>query len=163
VTLNRELFIEDPTHKDIPNLGVAKVGHPDDARSWQVLEYELKSFVCEGEYERGLDRILSTYLSHLDQDSQPAVWISGFYGSGKSHLVRVLEQLWRDEPIPATGATPRGLVQVTQRVEDSLRELTAAGKRSGGLWSAAGTLGAGAGDSVRLAFLAILFPGCEVA
>jgi hypothetical protein len=162
VTLNRELFIEDPTHKDIPNLGVAEVGHPDDARSWQVLEYELKSFVCEGEYERGLDRILSTYLSHLDQDSQPAVWISGFYGSGKSHLVRVLEQLWRDEPIPATGATPRGLVQVTQRVEDSLRELTAAGKRSGGLWSAAGTLGAGAGDSVRLAFLAILFRAAKL-
>lgn len=162
MTLNRELFVEDPAHKDIPNLGVAKVGQPDDERSWQVLQYELQSFVCEGEYERGLDRILSTYLSHLDQDSQPAVWISGFYGSGKSHLVRVLEQLWRDEPIPSTGATPRGLVQVSQRVEDSLRELTAAGKRAGGLWSAAGTLGAGAGDSVRLAFLAILFRAAKL-
>lgn len=158
MTLNRELFVEDPTEKDIPNLGVAKVGQPDDDRSWQVLRYELESFVCEGEYGRGLDRILSTYLSHLDQDSQPAVWVSGFYGSGKSHLVRVLEHLWRDEAIPgAGGATARGLVTVTQPIDDSLRELTAAGKRAGGLWSAAGTLGAGAGDSVRLAFLAILF------
>src|SRR5690606_34521817 len=31
------------------------------------------------------------------------------------------------------------------------------GRRRGGLWSAAGTLGAGAGDSVRLALLAIVF------
>ncbi|MDP9459004.1 MAG: BREX system P-loop protein BrxC, partial [Actinomycetota bacterium] len=140
MTLNRELFVEDPTQKDIPNLGVAKVGQPDDDSSWRVLRYELESFVCEGEYERGLDRILSTYLSHLDQDSQPTVWVSGFYGSGKSHLVRVLEHLWRDEEIPgANGATARGLVTVSQRVEDSLRELTAAGKRAGGLWSAAGT------------------------
>ena len=29
VTLNRELFVEDPTTKNIPNLGVAKVGPPD--------------------------------------------------------------------------------------------------------------------------------------
>ena len=28
------------------------------------------------------------------------VWVSGFYGSGKSHLVRVLEQLWRDLVLP---------------------------------------------------------------
>jgi hypothetical protein len=156
VTLNRELFVEDPSAKDIPNLGVAKVGQPDDERSWAVLEYELSSFVCEGEYERGLERILTTYLGHLDQNSQPAVWISGFYGSGKSHLVRVLEQLWRDEPLPS-GATPRGLVSLTPRVEDALRELSTQGRRAGGLWSAAGTLGAGAGDSVRLAFLAVLF------
>ncbi len=156
MTLNRELFLEDPSAKDIPNLGVAKVGQPDDERSWGVLEYELRSFVCEGEYERGLERILTTYLGHLAQNSQPAVWISGFYGSGKSHLVRVLEQLWRDEPLP-NGATPRGLVSLTPRVEEALRELSTQGKRAGGLWSAAGTLGAGAGDSVRLAFLAVLF------
>lgn len=155
MTLNRELFLEDPTSKDIPNLGVSKLGRPTDEREWEVLRYELSSFVCDGEYERGLDRILSTYLTHLDQSQQPAVWISGFYGSGKSHLVRVLEHLWRDVKLPDSSSA-RGLVNLPEQVERSLKELSTAAKRTGGLWSAAGTLGSGAGDSVRLAFLSVV-------
>ena len=38
-----------------------------------------------------------------------------------------------------------------------LTELSNAGKRLGGLWSAAGTLAAGRSDAVRLAFLSVLF------
>ena len=98
---NREVFAIDPTERDIPNLGVAKVKNPEDDRDWATLEWELRSFVCEGEYERGLERILDQFLSHLSQAEQPAVWVSGFYGSGKSHLMRVLEYLWRDYPLPS--------------------------------------------------------------
>ena len=153
VTLNRELFVEDPTAKNIPNLGVTKVGEPEDAAGWDVLRYELKSFVCDGSYEQGLDRILSSFLAQAG-GAQTAAWVSGFYGSGKSHLVRVLEHLWRDMELPDR-STARGLVNVPQPVEDSLRELSILGHRNGGLWSAAGTLDAGAG-SVRLAFLSIV-------
>ena len=53
--------------------GVAKVRNPEDAGDWATLEWELRSFVCEGEYERGLDRILDQFLTHLSQDEQPAV------------------------------------------------------------------------------------------
>jgi hypothetical protein len=153
VTTNAELFVDDPTKKNIPNLGVAKVGEPTDATGWAVLRYELLSFVCDGQYAHGLDRILSSYLAQVGSE-QPAAWVSGFYGSGKSHLVRVLEYLWRDVNLP-DGATTRGLVRVTQPVEDALRELSVLGRRNGGLWSAAGTLGSGAG-SVRLAFLNVV-------
>src|SRR5439155_1934745 len=97
MTLNREVLQRDPTANPLPNDGVAKVGRPRTDEEWRVLEWELKNFVCTGEYERGLERMLSTYLANLDRDLQPAAWISGFYGSGKSHLVRVLEQLWLDE------------------------------------------------------------------
>ncbi len=151
--LNKEIFVEDPTKKSIPNLGVAKVGEPTDDAGWAVLEYELKSFVCEGAYAQGLDRILSSYVGQAGS-SQPAAWVSGFYGSGKSHLVRVLEYLWRDLEL-ADGSTARGLVRTPQPVTDVLRELSTLGSRNGGLWSAAGTLGAGAG-SVRLGFLSII-------
>jgi len=82
--------------------------------------------------------------------------VSGFYGSGKSHLVRVLEYLWRDITLP-DGSSTRSLVDLPTDIQDLLRELTAAGKRFGGLWAAAGTLGASAGDSVRLAVLGIVF------
>src|SRR5262249_15563915 len=121
-----------------------------------VLRFELQSFVCSGEYARGLDRILSTYLANLGKTGQPAVWVSGFYGSGKSHLVRVLEMLWRDIKFP-DGATARGLTPVPAAIHDGLQELTTAGRRYGGLWSTAGRLSSGAGESVRLALLSIMF------
>ena len=153
---NREVFANDPTERDIPNLGVAKVRNPVDADDWTTLEWELRSFVCEGEYARGLDRILDQFLSHLNQAEQPAVWVSGFFGSGKSHLMRVLEYLWRDHNLPS-GASARALASLTRDIESHLVELSNAAKRTGGLWSAAGTLGSGASGSVRLAFLGIVF------
>ena len=104
--MNREVFAVDPTEGDIPNLGVAKVHNPEDAGDWATLEWELRSFVCEGEYERGLERILDQFLLHLSRNEQPAVWVSGFFGSGKSHLMRVLEYLWRDYTLPSGSVSP---------------------------------------------------------
>ena len=155
ITTNRDVFALDPTVGDIPNLGVAKVRNPEDEGDWATLEWELRSFVCEGEYERGLERILDQFLSHLSQPEQPAAWVSGFYGSGKSHLMRVLEYLWRDYELPS-GVSARGVDAPARRHRAHLAELSLAGKREGGLWSAAGTLGAGAAGSVRLAFLEIV-------
>ncbi|HZL07237.1 MAG TPA: BREX system P-loop protein BrxC, partial [Coriobacteriia bacterium] len=153
---NREVFSEDPTKRDLPNLGVARVSRPETDQEWDTLHFELSHFVCEGEYERGLDRILSTFLSHLGQPKQPAAWVSGFYGSGKSHFLRVLENLWSDTRLP-DGSSARGITHVSDNVKTDLLELTNAGKRDGGLWAAAGTLGTGASGSVRLAFLRVLF------
>ena len=113
---NRDVFAIDPTEGDIPNLGVAKVKNPEDASDWATLEWELRSFVCEGEYERGLERILDQFLSHLSQAEQPAVWVSGFYGSGKSHLMRVLEYLWRDYEFPS-GTSARSLTTLPSDIE----------------------------------------------
>jgi len=155
--LNRDVFLRDPTSLTIPNLGVAKIGEPRTPAEWDVLRFELESFVCEGEYARGLETILSTYLSNLGQPSQPAAWVSGFYGSGKSHLARVLQYLWRDVAFP-DGAHARGIAHVPHEVRALLTELSTAGRQAGGLWAAAGTLGAGSG-SVRLSLLAILFGG----
>src|SRR6266511_6342170 len=156
MTLNREVFLEDPTLKEIPNLGVTKVVNPSTEEEWSVLRYELSHFVCEGEYERGLERILSSYLRNYDQPQQPAVWVSGFYGSGKSHLVRVLEYLWLDIEMPG-GESSRSLVTLPDDIRDRLIELSTAGKRLGGLWSAAGMLASGKSDAFRLAFLSVLF------
>lgn len=155
-TRNKELFSKDPTQTKIPNDGVSKVVRPETKQQWEVLEWELRSFVCEGEYERGLDRILNSFLTSLGQSQQPAVWMSGFYGSGKSHLCRVLEYLWRDVKLPS-GETARSLVKLPSDIDAHFRELSTAGKRLGGLWSAAGTLGSGKSQAVRLAFLSILF------
>jgi hypothetical protein len=153
---NRELFNRDPLLTPIPNDGVAKVGQPESEDEWEVLRWELASFVCDGQYEQGLDRILKSFLTQLRHPTQPAAWVSGFYGSGKSHLVRVLEYLWRNVDLP-DGTKARDLVNLTDRIGDQLIELSTAGRRAGGLWSAAGTLAAGRSEAVRLAFLSVLF------
>lgn len=156
MTNNHQLFERDPKTTEIPNQGVAKLRHPDDERAWKTLKWELSSFVCEGEYARGLERILDSFLRNLGANEQPAAWISGFYGSGKSHLVRVLEYLWRDVTLP-TGESARSLTDLPTGIETHLRELSLAGRREGGLWSAAGKLGEGSATSVRLAFLSVVF------
>ncbi|MGD0452840.1 MAG: BREX system P-loop protein BrxC [Solirubrobacteraceae bacterium] len=153
---NRELFAQDPTATKIPNDGVAQVLRPETDQQWDVLRWELRNFVCNGQYARGLEQILDSFLKSLSQSQQPAVWVSGFYGSGKSHLVRVLEYLWRDVELPG-GDRARELVRLPNNVRDHLAELSIAGKRSGGLWSAAGLLASGKSDAVRLAFLSVLF------
>jgi hypothetical protein len=158
MTLNKDVFLKDPTDRQIPNLGVAKVEQPETTEEWEVLRYELESFVCEGEYASGLERILSTYLRNLGQPQQPAAWVSGFYGSGKSHLVRVLQYLWADQVLP-DGVAASDLVSLPTPIKDALKELRTVSKRSGGAWSAAGTLGAGASDRPRLAFLSTVLRG----
>lgn len=42
----------------------------------------------------GMRRILQAYRDNFGGSEQKAAWISGFYGSGKSHLAKVLRYLW---------------------------------------------------------------------
>lgn len=155
MTLIRDVLARDPSSWSIPNLGVAKVGQPRTDEEWAVLRYELDAFVAEGEYETGLDRVLRSYLTNLDKPSQPAAWISGFYGSGKSHLIRVLESLWTDREFP-DHARARGLVHLPDELQAHFRELETRGEQFGGRFAAAGVLSAG-GSSVALSLLSIVF------
>lgn len=155
MTINNELFTRRPLDFEIPNDGVTNIDRPDDSNQWKVLEYELTSFVCEGEYEHGLQRILDSYIRHRGSTTQPAVWVSGFYGSGKSHLVRVLQHLWADTAFP-NGASARGLANLPQSIRDQLIELSIIGKRDGAHpWSAAGALDR-SGDILNAVFLSIV-------
>src|SRR5664279_4340311 len=124
MTLNKwEIFYWDPPDTKIRNDGVAKVVRPETEQQWNVLRWEFQSFGCDVQYERGLERILDSFLKNLSQAQQPAVWVSGFYGSGKSHLVRVLEYLWRDVQLPG-GERARDIVTLPDDVRDHLTELS---------------------------------------
>lgn len=151
--LNRDLYLKDPTTRTLVNQGVASVN--DETLS--VLRYELETFVCDGQYEKGMAHILETYLKNLGHAQQPAVWVSGFYGSGKSHLVKMLRALWVDTDFP-DGATARGIANLPESIREHLVNLSVEGKRHGGLHAASGTLGSSSRDkSVRMALLGILF------
>jgi hypothetical protein len=154
--LNRDIYQKDPVTRKLVNEGVASVNDERTQQAMDVLRYELETFVCDGQYQKGMTDILDAYLKNINQAQQPAVWVSGFYGSGKSHLVKMLRALWSDT-LFEDGATARGIANLPQTIRDQLKELSTQGKRHGGLHAASGTLGAGASGSVRLALLQILF------
>ncbi len=153
---NRQIYTKDPATTKLVNEGVANVNDERTDQALAVLRYELETFVCDGQYQKGMAHILETYMKNIGQAQQPAVWVSGFYGSGKSHLVKMLRALWSDTEFQDK-ATARGITSLPQNIQDLLKELSTAGKRHGGLHAASGTLGASASGSVRLALLRIIF------
>jgi hypothetical protein len=156
-TLNREVYVTDPYNQELLNNGVAEVQDSITEEERRTLRYELNTFVCDGQYATGLRRILESYLDNLGKPEQPAVWVSGFFGSGKSHLVKMLRALWVNFTFPEDQATARDLADLDTEVSDLLTALSTAGRRGGGLHAAAGTLGSSAKGSVRLALLSIVF------
>src|ERR1700683_4229399 len=143
-TLIRDILLRDPSKEGLVNNGQARITtDAGDDNTKQELRGELSTFVCEGQYSEGIIKILSSFLTSRNQTHQKAAWVSGFFGSGKSHLLKMLCHLWTDTKF-ADGASARSLVQeLPDEVRDLLVELDRAGKRSGGLLAAAGTLTSG--------------------
>jgi hypothetical protein len=160
-TLIRDTLLRDPAKEGLVNNGQARITNElADDRVLAELRGELSTFVCEGQYAEGIIKILSSYLANRSQTNQKAAWVSGFFGSGKSHLLKMLAHLWVDTQFP-DGATARSLVpELPDEVRDLLRELDVAARRSGGLLAAAGTLPAGTTENVRLSVLSILLRAC---
>lgn len=160
-TLIRDTLLRDPATEGLVNNGQARIANElADERILAELRGELSTFVCEGQYAEGIIKILSSYLANRNQANQKAAWVSGFFGSGKSHLLKMLTHLWMNTELP-DGATARNLVpELPEEVRDLLRELDVASKRSGGLLAAAGTLPAGTTENVRLSVLSILLRAC---
>lgn len=153
----KDALQRDPSTHPLVNQGQARIADRADEKILEELRGELATFVCEGQYADGMQRILSSYLSNLSHTSQKAAWVSGFFGSGKSHLLKMLCHLWADTRFP-DGATARSLVpSMPDELRTLLRELDTAGKRAGGLLAAAGALPSGTTDHVRRTILAVLF------
>lgn len=155
--INRDVFQRDPVVSKLVNDGVVTVTESATSKEIDTLRAELEDFVCEGQYKDGLIRILESYLDNAGAMSQPAVWVSGFFGSGKSHLLKMLRHLWVNTKFESDGATARELAQLPTEIRDLLKELDTLGKRCGGLHAAGGTLPSGGGKSLRLATLGIVF------
>ena len=152
----KDILLIDPSREPLVNNGQARLADQTDEKVVAELRGELKMFVCEGEFARGLDCILSEYLGNLGNSSQKAVWVSGFFGSGKSHLLKMLAHLWANTAF-LDGATARGIVpEMPKGISAHFTELDQAGRRYGGLFAAAGTLLAGSHDRVRETVLGVI-------
>jgi hypothetical protein len=115
-----ELFVK-PVERPID--GVIKA---DDARNLQT---ELEEYVVTRDVARGLAIFTDRYLTELTANG---VWISGFFGSGKSHLLKILSLILDGQPL-ANGVRPADIV--LPKIEDeivkaALRKATAIPSRS---------------------------------
>lgn len=152
----KDVLQRDPAAHPLVNQGQARIADSQSERALAELRGELSTFVCEGQYADGIQKIIRSFLDNLGRTSQRGAWVSGFFGSGKSHLLKMLCHLWQDTAFP-DGSTARSLVpSIPEDLHDLLRELDTAGKRAGGLIAAAGALPSGTTDNVRLTILGIL-------
>lgn len=145
----KDLLLVDPSTQPLVNNGQARLVDKIDDAEQRELRGELGMFVCEGEFAKGLDLILSSFLTNLRNASQLAAWVSGFFGSGKSTVLKILAHLWANT-VFSDGATARGLVpKLPKNIQAHLTELDTASRRYGGVFMAAGTLLSGSHDRVR--------------
>ena len=88
----KELFVK---QIDRPINGVIKADQHDDESIWQ----ELDEYVTTKQVTEYLRRFFDAYLATVDHPNDPAisarmgVWVSGFFGSGKSHFLKILSYL----------------------------------------------------------------------
>ena len=152
----KDVLHRDPVEHPLINQGQARITDHRSERAMQELYGELSTFVCEGQYADGIQKIISSFVDNLDRTNQRGAWVSGFFGSGKSHLLKMLCHLWMNTEFP-DGATARSLVpSIPEELTALLRELDVAGGRAGGLLAAAGSLPSGTTDNVRITILSIL-------
>ncbi|MDE7414993.1 MAG: BREX system P-loop protein BrxC [Lachnospiraceae bacterium] len=70
--------------------GVIKVGQKDDENVYQ----ELDEYVVTTELEKYMNRFFDAYnRSIIGRTDNMGVWISGFFGSGKSHFLKILSYI----------------------------------------------------------------------
>ena len=157
-----ELLDRDPLRTPLANSGQARLTSGEDAKVVAELRAELETFVCQGQFADALQRIIEQYNANLDRSRQDSAWVSGFFGSGKSHLLKMLAHLWTNTTFE-DGATARGLVPrgLPPGVEAALRELDVHARRTGRpAVAAAGSLLGGNVDHVRLTVLSVLLRAC---
>ena len=83
----RELFAK-PIERDIK--GVIKVGQDDDAN----IRQELEEYVVTRELEKHFRDFFASYKNGITGTTDKmGVWVSGFFGSGKSHFLKILSYL----------------------------------------------------------------------
>ncbi|KRU27603.1 P-loop containing nucleoside triphosphate hydrolase [Clostridium sporogenes] len=93
-----EFKLKDMFHKEIDRdiKGVIKVGQADD----ENIKQELDEYVVTGELNKHIDRFFEAYKTGIiGNTDKNGVWISGFFGSGKSHFLKILSYLLENREI----------------------------------------------------------------
>jgi hypothetical protein len=76
--------------------GVIKIGQDDDTNVYQ----ELEEYVVTKELSRHISTFFDSYKKGINTyTDKMGVWISGFFGSGKSHFLKILSYLLENKKV----------------------------------------------------------------
>ena len=114
--------IEDLFERDIhrPINGVVKADQLDASSVWQ----ELDEFVVTKELTIHFNDLISVLQSTIDSEAGAAdrigIWVSGFFGCGKSHLIKVLSYLFENEEHEYEGQRRHAVKFFEDKFDDSM-------------------------------------------
>jgi hypothetical protein len=92
------MIIKDLFKKDItrPIQGVVTIGNEDEEQKWQ----ELEEYVCTDEITKCVRTFFRRYRESINHPTEKmGVWITGFFGSGKSHFLKILGYILENEEV----------------------------------------------------------------
>ena len=92
------MIIKDLFKKDIsrPIQGVVTIGNESEDQKWQ----ELEEYVCTDEITKSFRTFFRRYRESINNPTEKiGVWITGFFGSGKSHFLKILGYLLENEEV----------------------------------------------------------------
>ncbi len=118
------MLIQDIFQRDITRSinGVIKADQLDEDSVWQ----ELDEYVVTPEIKRHIDHFFGAYLKVLQHPKDVAitdkigVWVSGYFGSGKSHFIKILSYLLSNRLVTKDGETRRAVDFFTSKIDDPL-------------------------------------------
>jgi len=99
----RELFVK-PLDRSIN--GVVKADQDDDATVYQ----ELDEYIVTNELEKHFRAFFESYATDLNDPAianRVGVWISGFFGSGKSHFLKILSYILANKEVKDSDGNAR--------------------------------------------------------
>ena len=97
------MIIKDLFKKDItrPIQGVVTIGNEDEEQKWQ----ELEEYVCTDEITKSFRTFFRRYRESINHPTEKiGVWITGFFGSGKSHFLKILGYILENEEVAGVNA-----------------------------------------------------------
>ena len=107
---------------DRPINGVIKADQTDRESVWQ----ELDEYVITRELDLHFRKFFEAYLNAIDNPQDPdvvgkvGVWISGFFGSGKSHFLKILSYLLENRVHKYHGESRRAIEFFEGKIQDAM-------------------------------------------
>lgn len=114
-----EQIFEKPLKRNIN--GVVKAEQTDDASAW----IELDEYVITRELEGHLRHFFESYVpatgpDRIRMENKIGVWVSGFFGSGKSHFIKILSYLLSNRKVSRNGSERNAYSFFEEKIKDAL-------------------------------------------
>jgi len=117
------MHVKDLFKKDIFRAinGVVKADQLDQDTVWQ----ELDEFVVTKELDQHFRQFFSSYVESIDNPKDAdlsgkiGVWVSGFFGSGKSHFIKILSYLLQNKEHQHDGEAKQAVEFFDTKIKDA--------------------------------------------